>query len=495
MNPTALYQQVLTLYQQGRFKEAEGICLQLLEKFPEKPELLFMLGNAELQQKRYDDALSHIQQAARINPDKYEYHLQIGIIYYSLNKNSEAIESYRRANTLKPGDEAILSNLALALKQDGVLAETESLYHQILTINPNQPKILFFLSNLKKFNRDDDNVLQQIRSLLHDDKLNVTDQGYLHFALAKALSDIQDHDASFSHLKQGNALVRSTLDFNLDKSRRLFDRIKTTFNAEFFSSLARSGSEDETPIFIVGMPRSGSTLTEQILASHPLVYGADEQIYFYNAAYTSTATLNKTNFPEAAASLENHELKQIADHYLTSLRSHSDNHPHITDKMLGNIIHVGLIKMVFPRAKVIHCLRHPLDTCFSCYRHFFGTGILPYSYSLNELGNHYLLYRDLMRHWQQTLGGFILDIYYEDIVQDHIGQTQKILDFCNLPWDDACINFHRTARTVKTASLSQVRQPINRSGLDTWQPYQQHLQPLMTLLEQEVAAYATGHGQ
>ncbi len=237
------------------------------------------------------------------------------------------------------------------------------------------------------------------------------------------------------------------------------------------------------------MPRSGSTLTEQILASHPLVHGADENNYLKQAINSvAPASSGAHAFPEMAIKLDSDDYRKIADNYLSMLRKHHSETRHITDKMLDNFIYTGLIKLLFPNARILHCKRNPLDTCFSCYRQLFG-GHAPYSYDLAELAEYYKLYNDLMNHWQQVLEEPFLDIYYEDIILDTESQTRKILNYCNLPWDNACMEFHRSKRTVKTSSLAQVRKPIYKSAINSWEPYQNHLETLTSLLEEEVARY------
>lgn len=490
-DPADLYRQAVTLHQQGQLQQAEARYRQLLTLQPGHAQVLFLLATLEHQQGRTADALAHIRDALRLQPDRYEYHLQHGAILHADNQLPQAIAAFREALARKRGDETALNNLALALKQNGALTEAARIYEQILAANPRNPRIHFSLSSLKTYRRDDRN-LQQMQALLGDPQFDVQEQAYLQFALSKASADLGEHEASFSHLRQGNDLIRSTFAYDLDQIRGFFAALKQTFSRDFLAS-APTGSHDTTPLFIVGMPRSGSTLIEQILASHPLVEGAGEHLYFQDAAFSATALLNQNNYPAAATALSAPQLQQIADRYLATLRHHGPQARHICDKMLRNIFHVGLIKMVFPDARVIHCLRHPLDTCFSCYRHFFG-GFVPYCYNLEELGNYYLLYRDLMRHWHQVLDGFILDIHYEDIVHDAAGQTRRILEFCGLPWDDACSNFQQTARAVQTASLAQVRQPLYRSAIGSWRPYRKQLQPLVALLAEETARYHPQHG-
>jgi tetratricopeptide (TPR) repeat protein len=305
------------------------------------------------------------------------------------------------------------------------------------------------------------------------------DQLHLRFALAKAYEDAGDQEAAFAQLLEANRLKRGLMDYDERAMEDLFARIKATFTEERMNSRGARIAPAEGPIFIVGMMRSGSTLVEQILASHPQVFGAGELTLFKQAM---SAVIGRDAYPTKAADLSTEALRQLGLVYRESLQKEAPAVRRITDKFLHNFLYCGLIALALPDARILHTRRDPVDTCLSCFSKLF-VGEHPYSYDLAELGRYYRAYDGLMAHWRQVLpAGMMLEVDYERVVDDLEGQARLILDFCGLPWDDAVLSFHQTARPVRTASALQVRQPIYKSAVGRWRPEEALLKPLLDAL-------------
>ena len=306
---------------------------------------------------------------------------------------------------------------------------------------------------------------------------------YIHFALGKALEDVGDYRRAFEHFRQGNALKRHATRFDEAASCRDFTQIAETFDADVLRRLFGLGDPSPTPIFVVGMPRSGSTLVEQILASHPQVHAAGELDSLSRVVHAaSTAGSAPAPAAEPSNALAAEPLRQVGQAYLASLPAVADGKTRIVDKAPGNFFHVGLIHLALPNARIIHTTRSPLDTCVSCFTRLFSDG-QDYSYDLAELGRYYCRYEKLMAHWRSILPpGAMLDVEYEKVVDDLEGQARRLVEFCGLAWDAACLNFHQTNRPVATASSVQVRRPLYRTSLDRWRRYEAWLEPLLAEL-------------
>ncbi|MCP4023282.1 MAG: sulfotransferase, partial [Desulfobacteraceae bacterium] len=273
---------------------------------------------------------------------------------------------------------------------------------------------------------------------------------------------------------------------NSSQDLALFNKIKQVFTPDFFSIYGDCGIQDKTPVFIVGMPRSGTTLVEQILASHHLVFGAGELENLTHCVGQFSLLEISKNDPNSISENKK-QLNQAGRKYLESLRAVGKEAAFITDKMPQNYLQIGFIKTILPNAKVIHCVREPMDTCFSIFKHLFpGVSsqqvVHPYAYDMEELGRFYHYYNDLMAHWQRVLPGFVVDIKYENMVSNQEKETRRLLEFCGLEWDDSCLTFFKTRRKVSTASAEQVRQPIYRDSVFRWKLYEKHLVPLQKVV-------------
>ena len=302
----------------------------------------------------------------------------------------------------------------------------------------------------------------------------------LDFALGKAYADLKDYRRSFAHLLAGNSAKRTTISYDEKSVLGIFDRIETVFTPQLIEAKTGSGYGSPMPIFVVGMLRSGTTLVEQIIASHPMVQGAGE-LRTLNEVVDRVREqfANNLPYPEIALTADRSLLRHIGERYVASVRDRAPEGKHVTDKMPSNYYYTGLIHLALPNAKIIHTVRDPIDTCVSCFSYLFSNE-QHHTYDLGEIGRYYKRYERLMRHWRRVLPtGRILDVQYEDVVADLEGQTRRILDHCGLPWDGRCLAFHKTDRPIRTTSAVQVRQPIYKSAIGRGRAYKEFLGPLL----------------
>jgi hypothetical protein len=296
----------------------------------------------------------------------------------------------------------------------------------------------------------------------------------LYYALYRAFEDIGDHDRAFAYLKRGSDLKRLTIPYDQAQSRLHLDRMKDMFTPAFIEQFKGRGDDSDLPVFIVGMPRSGTTLTEQIISAHPDTYGAGELIDL-NVAEMS---LGGTFTPENAALL--------GKTYINRIRKLAPDALRITDKMPGNYYRIGMIAAALPHAKIIHCRRNPIDTCLSCYKQLFARGQY-WSYTLEDLGHFYQVYEEMMDHWRTVLPGRFLEVDYEATVNDFEHQARSMINHVGLPWHPACLEPHKNKRTVLTASKTQVIQPVYKTAVESWRIYEKHLQPLIRIVAPDQA--------
>jgi Sulfotransferase family len=338
----------------------------------------------------------------------------------------------------------------------------------------------FALENLRLGHSELDTEQDRIdrRSARADHQGDENAQRSLNYAAAKTFLDLEDADHAFAHLTAAKSSRR--IDRNREEAR--LKRLRSLYNPVFLKAREKLGVRDRTPIFIVGMPRSGTSLTEQIISNHPQVFGAGELSYLHQVANQllySMPTLDV--YAGKVAGLTDRGAHELAGYYLAKVRGLSADAPRITDKMPHNFLHVGLIALLLPEARIIHCRRAPLDTCFSIYTNNFNERH-PYAHDLSDLGWYYRQYEGLMAHWRTVVPDLLLDVQYEELVEDLEGQTRRILEFLGLPFDEACLDFQANRRSVATISRVQVRQPLYRTSMERWRPYEKHLGPLVEAL-------------
>ena len=318
--------------------------------------------------------------------------------------------------------------------------------------------------------------------------LTDADAARLLFSLGKAHEDTGDNDAAFDCIERGNRLKRGAIDFDIADETDIVERITRSFDDAFLARADGLGDGAELPVFIVGMPRSGTTLVERILASHPAVHGGGELDEIMRLADGLPRRLSSTHrYPECAAEIDGAMWRELGESYVAALRALAPDAARVTDKMPLNHRHLGLIHAMLPAARIIHCRRDPMDTCFSCYKTLFTSG-QPFAYDLTELGLYYRLYERMMGHWRAVLPGRICELRYEDVVADLEGAARRLVAHCGLDWDDRCLDFDKTERPVLTASAAQVRRPIYSSSVERWRLFERHLGALQHALGPAEAA-------
>ncbi len=402
-----------------------------------------------------------------------------------------ALAHYRRALTLKPDLADAYNNMGNVLKELGQLAEAHDAYLQAIRLDPNIAGVYVNLADSKKFAPGDPHLERWRRWRQRPESLSKTDRMQLDFALSKAYSDLKDYRRSFERLLAGNAAKRATITYDETAVFGLFDRIEAIFTRELIAKKSGGGDPSPMPIFVIGMPRSGTTLVEQIIASHPMVHGAGELKTFNDVLLTiRAADGTPLPYPDFVPALDAQALQQIGARYIAEVRKLAPTGERVTDKMPSNYYFAGLIHLALPNAKIIHSIRNPVDTCISCFSKLF-TAEQNHTYDLAELGRYYKRYERLMAHWHRVLPPHsILDVRYEDVVADLEGQARRIIAYCGLPWDERCLAFHETERPVRTASATQVRQPIYKSAVGRWRVYEGQLEPLLSALGMSAAERA-----
>ena len=427
-------------------------------------------------------AAGSFSQALTVNPDYAVAHGNLGNTLKEQGNLDGAIASYYRALSLKPDYAEAYNSLGLIFCELGKQDDAIGCYRKAISLKPDYARAYRNLTSIEKFTAAHDDILLAMEDLYYKKKdMSDADRMDLGFALGKAFEDLKNYDKAFAFLLAANRLKRKSYEYSIEADHDLFERIKNTFSREFFASHQGSGNQDRTPVFILGMPRSGTTLVEQILASHPQVFGAGELMLLGDMINNNSARIKTQKFPEYILDLDMDALEKMGAEYIEEIRGYSKNAKYITDKMPHNFMYVGLIRIILPNAKVIHCTRSPMDNCFSIFKtKFWGTHA--YAYQLDELGRYYNLYRDLMAHWEKLLPGFMYSLQYEELVSHQENRTKSLLDFCGLSWDAACMDFHKTQRRIRTASVTQARQPIYKDSVELWKCYEKQLEPLRKII-------------
>ena len=424
---------------------------------------------------RFREACDSFNKAVEIRTDDINSWLQLANTYLAQGKTDDAIRVFNKLRLMNVDPENVSAGMALAyeLKAEHhfALKELEP-YLGAAKLSPAIATIYGMVAPQVKL--EDDAIIKLGKTIQHQDT-SAADKQRVHFVLGN-LYDIKDrYDDAFRNYQAANNLY--THDASIARHTKLFDRYIEFFDRHYFSSAPVIAAGTYVPIFIVGMPRSGTSLAEKILSSHPDVYGAGELDNIYRIAQGMPG-----QYPECLKDMPADTLKQLANEHLANLATYSDGHKYTVDKMPSNFLYLGLIHVLFPNAKIIHCLRHPIDTCLSCYFQDFGVR-LPYASDLTALGQYYKLYDRLMTHWKEVLTMPIYDLKYEALVADQAGESKRIFEFCGLEWDTQYLNYHEDKRLINTASYNQVRKPIYNRSVNKWMRYKSHLKPLINELD------------
>ena len=460
----------------NRHDEAIKHCERALALAPGSPEVHLNLANSLRAIERPREALEHYQKATSIA----EAYAGVALTLLLLGRVEEAIAHCEEALTINPDNVDVLQSLGIVLRTIGRLDEAIHSFEKAVAIAPRKggkAALYYDLVTSKRMSASDPHFVAMQQLAREMESFDVKSQIGLHFALGKAYADIGDCRQSFAHLLEGNALKRREfVKHDETKLLMMFERIQATFTAELLAAKKGVGDPSARPVFIIGMPRSGTSLVEQILASHPKVFGAGERLELGNLANGLVGS-DGAEFPEVFAGVSAEQLRSLGTSYVRAIQALAPEVERITDKMPNNFFRAGLIPLALPNARIIHIRRDPRDTALSCFSNLFETGNV-HTYDLAELGRYIRAYEKLMAHWRQVLPeGAMIEVQYEELVGNLEQQARRIVDYCGLAWNDACLSFHKNNRPVRTASVMQVRQPIYNSSVGRWRPYEKELEP------------------
>lgn len=489
---------------EGRVLRAEEICRHFLRANPKSVEGMRLLAQIGMKLGILDDAEFLLESARMFEPENVQVRLdyidalrrrqkfdrareEAESLYESdpgnpLFQSHLAIESmqtgdYERAFALfekvlekVPGDPATLTSRGHALKTTGDTDKAIESYRAAFAAKPDHGDAWYALANLKTYRFTDGEMAAMEEQVARPD-LAFMDRVHLSFALGKAHEDRKDYEASFAHYERGNALKRAQTRYSADTMSEELAKQRELCTAELFVKHQGQGHKAPDPIFILGLPRAGSTLLEQILASHSKVDGTMELPDILALAHRLRGRkAGQSRYPEVLQDLSPEQLEAFGKQYIENTAIHRQGAPFFIDKMPNNFRHIGLIHLILPNARIIDARRAPMDCCFSGFKQLFAEG-QEFTYGLTEVGRYFSDYVDLMQHWDDVLPGRVLRVQHEDVLDDPEGQIRRMLDYCELEFEEACLNFHKTDRAVRTASSEQVRQPINRAGQGAWEPF------------------------
>ena len=504
---------------EGNLRKAEDICRHFLRQNPTHVEAMRLLADLGVRSEVLDDAEFLLESALDFEPDNRFARFDYMNVLYRRQKYEQALVEAERLLQLEPDSAQYLTGYANqcvavgrfdealkiydevlarfpetaplhllrghALKTVGRTDEAIDAYRQTYRTNQNCGDAYWSLANLKTFRFADSEVDAMQRKESEAD-LEVDDRVHFCFALGKHFEDQKDYATSFDYYHRGNELRRQQLGFSADLLSSRLALQRQVMTPELFAKYSGSGCHDADPIFIVGLPRAGSTLLEQILASHSQVDGTQELPNIGALAFKldgRRAMSDAPKYPYCLADIDIQELKKFGEQFLADTRIHRGNAPFFIDKMPNNFRHIGLIHMILPNARIIDARREAISCCFSGFKQLFSSG-QEFTYGLHQIGQYYNDYLDLMEHWDEVLPGKVLRVQHEDVVADLEGQVRRLLDYCGLPFEQACVDFHTTQRSVRTPSSEQVRQPIFTTSLEAHKPFEPWLGPLQEVLAQ-----------
>ncbi len=437
------------------------------------------LGITERLQGMFDDSMMHLERAAALKPDSAKAHASLGALHLDRDDIDQAISAFDRALTIEPDSWKTNIQMGLVHGIRGAPDKAAKYYRDAVSHSPHCGDAHYELAFNQRIEEYTDDV-ERMEQAFHSPDISDENRMLVGYALGKAFDDLAQYDKAFEFIRVANGLQRESMKFSIDDQKQLFDRHRRSLDSEFVEHCKQHAVTDDTPLFIVGMPRSGTSLVEQILASHPCVFGAGEVEYSRLFA-EEVRKLTGKPFPEDIGTIAAEKLSDLAHSYVAKLKAHAGAANYVTDKLPHNFLRVGLFAALMPNAKIVICSRDPLDNCMSIYQHRFSPDH-GYACALNELGEYYKLYEDLMSFWNELLPGRIHRVNYEVLVENTEAEIRKLLQYCGLPFHNDCLNFHKTKRLINTPSAPQVREPIYRDAMRRAKNYERHLQPLVDAL-------------
>jgi len=474
--PEALNNLGALLRQMGRPEEALACFDSALAQAPELTAALLNLARLHHAQGRLEAAADGYRRALATEPGLVEAEAGLGRVLRALGRGAEAEPHLRRALALKPGLATAQADLGQVLDELGRHEEAAAAFEAAIRARPDFTRAYLGLVRCKRFSADDGELLERVEGFVRGAQLAEDDAINLHYALGKIRDDLGEYDRAWRHYAEANRLQHLSMSYDGAEHARLIDRLIQSFTPEFIARGRAAGSDSEVPVFIVGMARSGTTLVEQILSSHPEVEAGGE----LRVMHQEIMELDRRRYaPEA--------MRAAAERYLAQLRADAPGARRVTDKWPYNHLHLGVIHLLFPRARILHCVRDPVDTCLSIHFQRF-TESHPYACDLEDLAFFYRQYRRLMDHWRRVLPPeTLLEVRYEELVADPERVSREMVQFCGLDWDAACLQFHSKAGAVRTPSSWQVRQPIYTRSVQRWRNYEPYIGPLLGLRDDDRA--------
>lgn len=474
----ALFLQANTRIQLGAIAEAQLGYEQVIKLAPGNFEAHNNLGSALQELGNSEAAINHHKAAIALNPTFELAYLNLAYALVSLERNEEALAIYE--DCLKHCSSAKLyQNLGITLQQIGRMKDAQQAYLQAINIDPAMGSAYRHLAEITKVGgKGDIDISATVKAAFDVQGMDEDARKHLSFAWAKVNDGQKNYPEAFAAYKQGNDLKRKQHTYSKGTSNKLFETITSAYDEAFLSNTSNSNLSEDKPIFILGMPRSGTTLVEQIISSHSDVTGAGELVYMGDQAKLFKG--GQVAFHKRFPSMGVDQWEKIAQAYLTGLNSYDEGKPRITDKMPHNFLNIGMISKLLPNAKIIHCKRNPVANCLSIYKTYFGAkNSHLYAYNLKELAHYHNLYEDLMAHWRKVLPNRFYEVSYEKLTSNQEQESRQLIQYCGLEWQDACLDFYKTDRKVKTASALQVRQPMHNQSVGLWKRYGDVLKPLL----------------
>ncbi|MEL7232300.1 MAG: sulfotransferase, partial [Pseudomonadota bacterium] len=468
----------------GVHEDADFLLETAIELAPDNPQLRIDYIQVLRKRQKFAAALDQAKHLLNTDPESPVFQSLFAIESMQAGDYETALDTFEAVLEKLPNDPATLTSRGHALKTYGRSEDAVASYQAALKADPDHGDAWYALANLKTYHFTDDD-LTAMQTARDSGNLSFIARVHIAFALGKAFEDRREYAQAFTHYEQGNALKRQQTRYTTEQMREELGAQKRHCTADLFTAEEGLGDPSPDPIFILGLPRAGSTLIEQILASHSQVDGTLELPNILSLAHRLRGRKQLTErdrYPRILHDLSADQLADLGRDYIENTRIHRSGAPFFTDKMPNNFRHIGLIHLILPNAKIIDARRDPMDCCWSGFKQLFAEG-QEFTYGLEDIGHYYRAYVDLMTHWDAVLPpGRILRVQHEDVLDDLEGQVRRILDYCGLPFEQACIDFHKTERAVRTASSEQVRQPVSRKGQDQWRPYEPYLDLLKAAL-------------
>ena len=467
-------------FKSGNHDIAEAMFTRALQVDPTYTLVWANLAQVFSVTGQLDKAKKSFKNILNMEPKNGLIWAEYGTVLTKLARYSDGKDAYLKALKFKPNSPRVYLSLGHVYKTMGEIDNSINSYKSTIKQNNLSGEAYWSLANLKTYSFTNDEIKNMEATL--DTEISDIERCQMHFALGKAYEVKKDYNNSFINYSKGNRVKKGLIKYSSRETSEKTKKVLDFFNEENISSLSNSSTLDRDPIFVLGMPRSGSTLVDQIISSHSMVDGTQELPNIIKIA----AELNNDsddNYPEVLEDLKSNELSALGLDYIRETKWARESAPFFIDKMPNNFIHIGLIKTILPNAKIIDTRRDAMDTCFSCFKQFFARGQL-FTYSLEDLGNYYVDYIKAMNHWHKVYGEDIYTVHYDNVINNTESTIRELIEYCELPFEDNCLEFYKSSRPVKTPSAEQVRQPIYKSGLNYWKNYADFLSPLKKIIDE-----------